>query len=134
VATANVEAPTKYDTIIQTFGLCSVADPAKLLANMASMVRPDTGQILLVEHGRGTSDWMNGRLDKSAGKHFRKFGCWWNRDIEKLVLDAVDEVPGLEVVRLERPLWFQAGTTLLIELKVNTQAWSYIDRKKQGSG
>ncbi|EAQ84959.1 hypothetical protein CHGG_08973 [Chaetomium globosum CBS 148.51] len=129
-----VEAPTKYDTIIQTFGLCSVADPARLLANMAGMVQPDTGRVLLVEHGRGSSNWVNKGLDETADKHFRKFGCWWNRDIEKLVLDAVEDIPGLELVRLERPLWLQAGTTLLIELKVNSQALGYVDHKPAGSG
>ncbi|KAH6616992.1 hypothetical protein F5144DRAFT_585150 [Chaetomium tenue] len=134
VPAPNVEAPTKYDTIIQTFGLCSVADPARLLANMAGMVQPDTGRVLLVEHGRGSSKWVNKGLDETAGKHFRKFGCWWNRDIEKLVLDAVEEIPGLELVRLERPLWLQAGTTLLIELKVNSQALGYGDQKPPGSG
>jgi methyltransferase OMS1 len=114
-------APAKYDTIVQTFGLCSVADPGRLLANMAARVQPDTGRIILLEHGRGLWDWMNNRLDKSAPKHFQKFGCWWNRDIEKLVREAEQTVPGLEVVKLERPLWFQWGTTMLIELKVKSQ-------------
>jgi methyltransferase OMS1, mitochondrial len=114
-------APAKYDTIIQTFGLCSVADPGRLLANMAAKVQPDTGRIILLEHGRGLWDWMNNRLDKSAPKHFQKFGCWWNRDIEKLVREAEQTVPGLEVVKLERPLWFQWGTTMMIELKVKSQ-------------
>ncbi|KAL2149382.1 hypothetical protein VTH82DRAFT_8730 [Thermothelomyces myriococcoides] len=113
--------PEKYDTIVQTFGLCSVADPARLLANMAAKLQPDTGRIILLEHGRGVYDWINRRLDKSAPKHFRKFGCWWNRDIEKLVRDAAESIPGLEIVELDRPLWFQWGTTLLIELKLNSQ-------------
>jgi methyltransferase OMS1 len=114
-------APAKYDTIIQTFGLCSVADPEKLLVNMAAKLQPDTGRIILLEHGRGDREWMNKRLDKSAPEHFAKFGCWWNRDIEQLVREAAQKVPGLEVVKLERPLWFQWGTTLLIELRVNGQ-------------
>jgi methyltransferase OMS1 len=121
-AAAAQSPPTKYDTIIQTFGLCSVADPARLLANMAAKVQPDTGRIVLLEHGRGTWGWMNSRLDRSAPQHFQKFGCWWNRDIEQLVREAADQVPGLEVVKLERPLWFQFGTTLLIELKVNSHS------------
>ncbi|KAK3901622.1 methyltransferase OMS1, mitochondrial [Staphylotrichum tortipilum] len=111
----------KYDTILQTFGLCSVPDPVALLSNMASSLRPDTGRILLLEHGRGFYSWLNARLDRSAPDHFRKYGCWWNRDIEALVREAAAAVPGLEVVKLERPLWFQAGTTLLIELKVASQ-------------
>ncbi|KAL2187308.1 hypothetical protein L209DRAFT_742646 [Thermothelomyces heterothallicus CBS 203.75] len=111
----------KDDGDDKTFGLCSVADPAKLLANMAAKLQPDTGRIILLEHGRGVYDWINRRLDKSAPKHFRKFGCWWNRDIEKLVRDAAETIPGLEIVELDRPLWFQWGTTLLIELRLNSQ-------------
>ncbi|KAJ4293904.1 hypothetical protein N0V88_005418 [Collariella sp. IMI 366227] len=84
-------------------------------------VRPDTGRIILLEHGRGFYDWVNGKLDKYAPGHFRKYGCWWNRDIEGLVREAAERVPGLEVVKLERPGWFQAGTTLLIELRVKSQ-------------
>ncbi|AEO64269.1 uncharacterized protein THITE_2110238 [Thermothielavioides terrestris NRRL 8126] len=112
----------KYDTVIQTFGLCSVADPARLLANMAAKVQPDTGRILLLEHGRGHYDWINRMLDKYAPAHFHKYGCWWNRDIEQLVRQAAQTVPGLEVVSLERPGWFQAGTTFLIELRVKSQS------------
>ncbi|KXX74060.1 Methyltransferase OMS1, mitochondrial [Madurella mycetomatis] len=113
--------PEKFDTIVQTFGLCSVADPGKLLANMAAKVQPDTGRIILLEHGRGWYDFVNKRLDNNALGHFQKYGCWWNRDIEQLVRDATHAVPGLEVVKLERPLLFQWGTTLLIELKVKSQ-------------
>lgn len=109
----------KYDTVVQTFGLCSVADPARLLSNAAHAVKPDTGRIVLLEHGRGWFEWMNRMLDRFAGKHFAKYGCWWNRDIERLVREAEKTVPGLEVVSIARP-WKQAGTTLYIELKVNS--------------
>lgn len=116
-------APTgdKYDTIVQSFGLCSVSDPVKLVANMASMVEPGTGRILLLEHGRGWS-FINGLLDGYADDHFRKYGCWWNRDIEGIVREAAEKVPGLEVMEVERPLWLQLGTTLMIKLRVNPGA------------
>ncbi|KAH8884667.1 hypothetical protein GQ53DRAFT_751956 [Thozetella sp. PMI_491] len=109
----------KYDTIVQTFGLCSVADPAKLLESMASRLKPGSGRILLLEHGRGWLDWINRRLDGSAEKHFQRYGCWWNRDIEKIVREAEKTIPGLEVVRLDRVGRLQFGTTLFIELKLN---------------
>jgi methyltransferase OMS1 len=130
-AVGSSEPPTKYDTIIQTFGLCSVADPGTLLANMAAKLQPDSGRIILLEHGRGYYDWLNKRLDNSAPKHFQKFGCWWNRDIEQIVQEAAQKVPGLEVVELKRPLWFQFGTTLLIELRVKSQqSGDGVDRKR----
>ncbi|KAK1776770.1 S-adenosyl-L-methionine-dependent methyltransferase [Copromyces sp. CBS 386.78] len=115
------EERNKYDTVVQTFGLCSVSNPLALLQNMAGVVKPDTGRIILLEHGKGWSDWINEKLDAWAPQHFSRYGCWWNRDIEKLVKEAEQKVPGLEVVKIERPGWFQAGTTVLVQLKVKSQ-------------
>ncbi|KAK0617137.1 hypothetical protein B0T14DRAFT_524512 [Immersiella caudata] len=112
----------RYDTVIQTFGLCSVAEPKRLLENAARAVKPDTGRIILVEHGRGTWDWFNEWfVDRSAQEHFDTYGCWWNRDIEGAVREAGKTVPGLEVVALKRPGLLQFGTLLLIELRVNSK-------------
>ncbi|KAK1251799.1 hypothetical protein MKX07_007278 [Trichoderma sp. CBMAI-0711] len=108
----------KYDTVIQTFGLCSVSDPVAVLSNLATVVRPGTGRIILLEHGKGYYGLVNGLLDKNAGKHFAKYGCWWNRDIEGIVEDAVAATPGLEVVKIERPNITQMGTLVWVELKV----------------
>ncbi|KAM3548852.1 hypothetical protein ARSEF4850_009181 [Beauveria asiatica] len=107
-----------YDTVIQTFGLCSVADPVAVLANLASAVKPDTGRIVLLEHGRGFFGLVNGLLDRNAGKHFAKYGCWWNRDIEALVEEAARTTPGLTIVKVERPKVLQMGTLVWVELKV----------------
>ncbi|KAI1881042.1 hypothetical protein JX265_001282 [Neoarthrinium moseri] len=108
----------RYDTVVQTFGLCSVRDPARLLANMARVVVPETGRILLLEHGRSWWELVNGLLDRSAQGHFDRFGCWWNRDIEDIVERAQAAVPGLEVVEIRRPGWSTLGTHLWIELRV----------------
>lgn len=108
----------KYDTIIQTFGLCSVSDPVAVLANLASVLRPGSGRIVLLEHGKGWYGLVNGLLDKNAGKHFDKYGCWWNRDIEAIVDEAVKTTPGLEIVKLERPNVLQMGTLVWVELRI----------------
>ncbi|KAK6956598.1 hypothetical protein Daesc_001877 [Daldinia eschscholtzii] len=110
--------PEKYDTVIQTFGLCSVRDPVRLLSKMASVVKPETGRIILLEHGRSWYELVNGLLDRSARQHFERFGCWWNRDVELVVRAAERAVPGLEVVRLERPGWVTLGTHVLVEMRV----------------
>ncbi|KAK8922029.1 Methyltransferase OMS1, mitochondrial [Metarhizium anisopliae] len=107
-----------YDTIIQTFGLCSVSDPVAVLCNLASAVKPDTGRIILLEHGKGWYGLVNGLLDKNAEKHFEKYGCWWNRDIEALVDEAVQKTPGLEIVTLDRPNIMQMGTLVWVELRM----------------
>ncbi|TFB06834.1 Methyltransferase OMS1 [Trichoderma ghanense] len=112
----------KYDTVIQTFGLCSVSDPVAVLSNLATVVRPGTGRIILLEHGKGYYGLVNGLLDKNAGKHFAKYGCWWNRDIEAIVEDAVAATPGLEVVKIERPNITQMGTLVWVELKLAASA------------
>lgn len=126
-AATTLPAPHYFDTILQNFAICSVADPHKLLASMARVLRPGSGRIYLLEHGRGRYEWINSLLDKFAPSHFDRYGCWWNRDIEEAVRRAEREVPGLEVVRIERPLWTQGGTMYWIELRVNPQ-------KEHGSG
>ncbi|KAI0009188.1 hypothetical protein F4779DRAFT_386434 [Xylariaceae sp. FL0662B] len=112
----------KYDTIIQTFGLCSVRDPLRLLETMASSLQPETGRIILLDHGRSYWELVNGLLDRSARGHFERFGCWWNRDLEAVVAAAERSIPGLEVVRFERPGWTTLGTHLLVELRVRADA------------
>ncbi|KAK8100694.1 ubiquinone/menaquinone biosynthesis-related protein [Apiospora kogelbergensis] len=108
----------KYDTVIQTFGLCSVRDPTRLIHNMAAAVKPETGRIILLEHGRSWWELVNGLLDRSAKGHFERFGCWWNRNIEDIVEVAQSQIPGLEVVEFQRPGWTTLGTHVWVELRV----------------
>jgi methyltransferase OMS1 len=65
----------KYDTVIQTMGLCSVGDPVGLLRNLGRCVKEEEGRILLLEHGRGRWECLNRFLDKSAEGHATRFGC-----------------------------------------------------------
>ncbi|KAK7422300.1 hypothetical protein QQZ08_009608 [Neonectria magnoliae] len=116
---SNPSSPAKYDTVIQTFGLCSVSDPVAVLTNLAGAVKPGSGRIILLEHGKGWYGIVNGLLDKNADKHFEKYGCWWNRDIQELVEEAARKVPGLEVVKVERPNVLQMGTLVWVELRVS---------------
>ncbi|OHW95989.1 methyltransferase OMS1 [Colletotrichum incanum] len=110
---------SKYDFVCSTFSLCSVRDPEQVVRDLANMVKPGTGRIILVEHGRGWWGFINGLLDRSATSHFKKYGCWWNRDIAEIVESAAKSLPGLEVVKIDRPYFTQLGTTLWIELRVS---------------
>lgn len=101
----------KYDTVVQTMGLCSVGDPVGLLRKMGEVVVEEDGRILLLEHGRGGWQWLNGVLDRFAEGHAREFGCWWNRDLGQIVKES-----GLEVVKM-KTIWWHGGTTWWIELK-----------------
>ena len=98
-----------FDTVVQTMGLCSTPNPSELLTHLGDMTNPAKGRILLLEHGRSHYAWLNRILDNSAPAHANKHGCWWNRDIGKMV-----EESGLEVVKIKR---YHLGTTWWVELK-----------------
>jgi methyltransferase OMS1 len=104
----------KYDTVIDTFGLCSTPDPVRLLENAARVLEPTKGRILLLEHGRAHYAWLNRILDGLANSHALNWGCWWNRDIGKLVEEACERA-GLEVVVMKRR---HLGTTWWVELRM----------------
>ncbi|USP73900.1 uncharacterized protein yc1106_01174 [Curvularia clavata] len=97
-----------YDTVLQTMGLCSTPEPVKLLQNLEACTNED-GQILLLEHGKSHYEWLNRMLDKTAPAHADEHGCWWNKDIGKIV-----EESGLEVVEMKR---YNFGTTWWLQLK-----------------
>ncbi|KAF1959729.1 S-adenosyl-L-methionine-dependent methyltransferase [Byssothecium circinans] len=98
-----------YDTVLQTMGLCSTPEPVKLLHSLEAATKEDGGQILLLEHGKSHYEWLNSFLDKTAPNHALTHGCWWNKDIGKIV-----EESGLEVVDIKR---YNFGTTWWVELK-----------------
>ncbi|QPG75280.1 hypothetical protein FOA43_002631 [Brettanomyces nanus] len=100
--------PFKYDTIIETFGLCSEEDPVQALKNMKELLKPG-GRIVLLEHGRGTWNLVNKKLDTGAQKHSDSWGCRWNLDIGELIDRA-----GLEITAEKRA---HMGTTWSIICK-----------------
>jgi methyltransferase OMS1 len=53
-----------FETVVDTFGLCSYDDPVAVLKEMKRVCKPD-GKILLLEHGRSkTWDFITKYLDK----------------------------------------------------------------------
>ena len=121
-------APRSFDTVVDTFGLCSVEDPKRALEEMAAACKPD-GRIILIEHGRATTTssssspsgsnsgssppspfpftrpWIDAKLDASAVEHRRRWGCWWNRDLEAVIRGVVD---------VESAARWHFGTTLVV--------------------
>jgi hypothetical protein len=69
-------------------------------------VKKKGGRIFLLEHGRSDWVWLSNILDRYASAHASQWGCYWNRDIEKIVRDA-----GLTIVVTKR---FHFGTTYFI--------------------
>ncbi len=90
-------------------GLCSTPKPSALLQRLGTLANQDHGQILLLEHGRSHYTWLNTILDNLAPHHADRYGCWWNRDIGKIV-----EESGLEVQKIQR---YYLGTTWWVELR-----------------
>lgn len=104
----NTSTVFKYDTIIETFGICSHENPVVALQNMRELLKPN-GRIILLEHGRGSFDWINDILDGRAHKHSAKWGCRWNLDIGEIVDES-----GLEITEEKRAHF---GTTWMIVCK-----------------
>ena len=137
-------APRSFDTVVDTFGLCSVEDPKRALEEMAAACKPG-GKIILIEHGRATTaaatatgaaaaakkspsgpspapppspppfpftkPWIDAKLDASAAEHRRKWGCWWNRDLEAEIRSVVD---------VESAARWHFGTTLVVVARPRT--------------
>ncbi|KAK5940127.1 hypothetical protein PMZ80_007545 [Knufia obscura] len=111
--------PGGYDTIVQSMGVCSMADPVGFLRHLGRLVRqpgeqilnssPEKfrkqendgkgGRIFLLEHGRGYGwlRWLNSYLDNTAPMHAERYGCWYNKDIGDIVKES-----GLVVERVKR--------------------------------
>ena len=77
-------ADNQFDTVIDVFGLCSYAHPLQALTEMNRVCKPG-GALLLLEHGKGNRSWLNEYLQKFAPGHALRWGCWWNREIGRLV-------------------------------------------------
>jgi methyltransferase OMS1 len=69
------------------------------------VVKPD-GKVLLLEHGQSSWTYLANWMEKKLLRHVHKFGCYWNRDIEKIVKEA-----GLSIVECKRS---QLGTVYYI--------------------
>ncbi|KAK9463613.1 S-adenosyl-L-methionine-dependent methyltransferase [Lipomyces oligophaga] len=95
----------QYDTIFETFGLCSYEDPVAALVHLQKLLKPG-GRLLLLEHGRGTWDFINRILDKSAASRADHLGCRWNLDIGEIARES-----GLEIDKESRSHF---GTTWTI--------------------
>lgn len=77
-----------FDTVVDSFGLCSFDDPIAVLRELQRVCKPD-GKILLLEHGRSHKyEGLTNYLDKHAERHAKNWGCCWNRNIIKIVSDS----------------------------------------------
>jgi methyltransferase OMS1 len=77
-----------FDTIIDTFGICSVENPSIFLTDVYRVVKPN-GKVIFLEHGRAEGGifkfLINIWLDLRASAHCAFWGCHWNREISRLI-------------------------------------------------
>ncbi|GKY93909.1 hypothetical protein MPSEU_000357800 [Mayamaea pseudoterrestris] len=100
-----------FDTVVDTFGLCSFHDPVAVLKQMARVCDKSNGKIILLEHGRSkTWDFVTKHLDKHAEHHALKWGCVWNRDLDAILDECVKH--GFLKVETKRTWHF--GTTYYV--------------------
>ena len=89
-------AEDSVDTIVVTYSLCTIPDPAAALRGMKRVLRPG-GELLFCEHGRAPDPsvrrWQD-RLDGVWG--VIAGGCHLNRDIPALLDDGGFRVADLE--------------------------------------
>lgn len=87
----------RFDWVVSTWTLCSVADPLRALTEIRRVLKPE-GCFLFLEHGRsrdpGTAAWQD-RLNPI--QNVIGCGCHLNRPIDELVLRS-----GLRILRLDR--------------------------------
>ncbi len=81
-----------FDTVVCTYTLCSVDDPARVLAEMRRVLKPD-GRLLFLEHGRapdpGPARWQ--RRIEPVWKHLAG-NCHLTREIGNAIRAAGFEV------------------------------------------
>jgi ubiquinone/menaquinone biosynthesis C-methylase UbiE len=87
----------RFDFVVSTWTLCSVADPVQALREVKRVLRPD-GCFLFLEHGqsddRKVAAWQD-RLNPL--QNLLACGCNLNRQIDRLI-----EASGLVITRLDR--------------------------------
>lgn len=87
-----------FDTVISSLSICSFYDPIKALKEMWRVCKPD-GQILLIEHGRSSWQWLGSYQDNKVHQQIEQGGCRWNQEPQDLIKEA-----GLRILNADRTL------------------------------
>src|SRR5512147_1274796 len=76
-----------FDTVISSLSTCSFFNPVAALREMQRVCKPD-GQILLIEHGRSSWNWLGNYQDRHVHEQIEQGGCRWNQEPQELVKEA----------------------------------------------
>lgn len=91
------------DTIVLTFTLCTIPDPAKALEQMRRVLKPG-GTMIFAEHGEAPDEEVR-RWQKRLNPLWKKLagGCNLDRVIPKLIEEAGFRIDDLESEYLDKP-------------------------------
>jgi ubiquinone/menaquinone biosynthesis C-methylase UbiE len=94
---------SSFDTVVVTYALCSIADPATALKEMHRVLKPG-GRLIFCEHGlapdvsvRGWQGRLTPLWSKVAG------GCHLDRDVPRLLQEAGFQLDDLQQMYLPGP-------------------------------
>jgi ubiquinone/menaquinone biosynthesis C-methylase UbiE len=95
-------AAASFDTVVVTFTLCTIPDPAAALAEIRRVLRP-AGQVLVLEHTRSVQHGL-ARVQDAVTPLWRRLagGCHLNRPAVELVRASGLELREVEAVWRER--------------------------------
>ena len=88
-----------FDTVISSLSTCSFFNPIAALQEIRRVCKPD-GQILLIEHGRSSWNWLGRYQDRHVHEQIQQGGCRWNQEPQELVEQA-----GLKILSAKRDLF-----------------------------
>lgn len=105
-------ADGSFDTVLDTFSLCTFSEPLCALYECRRVLRRgENSRLLLLEHTASDNGLLRKYQDViSEGVRKLSKGCVWNQRVEELVEEA-----GFKVVKLSKML---AGTIVSMELRV----------------
>lgn len=95
-----------FDTVVCTWTLCSIEDPAKALSEIRRILRPQ-GKFLFVEHGASKDEAVKKWQDRLNPLWKRiGVGCNLNRDAHSLISDAKFTISDLDTFYMQGdPRW-----------------------------
>jgi ubiquinone/menaquinone biosynthesis C-methylase UbiE len=85
-----------FDTVISALSTCSFQNPVTALQEIRRVCKPG-GQILLLEHGRSSWEWLGRYQDRHVNAMVAQSGCRWNHEPQEVIAAA-----GLGIITAHR--------------------------------
>ncbi|CAD7964460.1 unnamed protein product [Amoebophrya sp. A120] len=79
----------RFDTVVDVLGLCSYDNPEKAVQEMFRVLKPETGRLILSEHGIADYKLVQYAQEKFWEKNFHECGCDSTIDMFGLVRKAL---------------------------------------------